>query len=394
MIDAITIPLIGSVLPAQICPSGSGTVNVYNGDVNNVLLVSPSQNPALTNSVPVQPLTNATIDGTKQQYGIALTGSCANVTVGNALQMSPSPAQVAAQISALGLATLAQQITQQTAIPTNISTTGVPLLGAPASLYNYSNAAVPANTGATPVLNAPAGAAVVNMGNYLSYDLRAVVACNAAETSPFYLFRFDWCLDAAGASVAYTELWGIPSTVAGLTVIGNGPVRAQYLKVSMGTTGSSNTFNLSTFLLTGTSRPFVGDNPDFRTTSCQPPSNGGNLFVANGLGGNIGDNILGGATSGAANLAATSTSLFVAGLFCGGVNVNLIPPVALANISYTPCVWLPGIGLIAVSGTGAITNPASFAYTQVLRYAVILRFVSTNGAAQALNFNVIAASRG
>jgi hypothetical protein len=119
-ISPVTLSIGGQ--PTQIVRSGSGTVNVYNGDLTNVLLVSPDFSPALTNSVPIQPLTNATIDGTRAQYAVAQTGTCANVTIGNALQISPSPAQIAAQISALGLATAANQelqITQETDIAGN-----------------------------------------------------------------------------------------------------------------------------------------------------------------------------------------------------------------------------------------------------------------------------------
>jgi hypothetical protein len=384
-INPITFPSIGSG-PVQIVPSLSGQVNVYNGDLVNVLLVSPSQNPALTNAVPIQPLTNASIDGNQAQWAIALTGSCANVTVGNALQMSPSPAQVAAQIIAAGLAA---QIAAAIATGNPLGTPGgVPLLGQPVQLYNYSIASIAANAHNVPILNAPAGQQVINMSNYLSYDLDAIVLCNAAETSPFALWVFNWCLDAGGSNIAYTEVWGAAATVAGLEMTGNGPVRAQYLSISLSIPGSTFPMQLSQFMLTATSRPFVGDNPDFRTNSSQPPG-----YAAPGLGANVGDNILGGITGAVNNIPANASANYVCGLFCGGINVN-IQAVGLANVTYTPSIWLPGVGFIPISGSGAITNNASFAYTQVVRYPFIARFTSTNGAAQTLNFNVIASSRG
>lgn len=265
---------------------------------------------------------------------------------------------------------------------------GVPLLGAPALLYNYSVTA-PANTGTTGILTQNGGAAVVNMGNYLSYDIDVVVQCNAAEPSPFVLWHFDWCLDAAGTVVAYSEAWGQPCSAAGQRMFGNGPVRAQYLKVSVGTTGSTNSFNINNFQLMATSRPYVGDNPDFRTNA--PTALPG--FASNGLGANIGDGVLGGVTGAANNLPANSTTLYCSGLYAGGVNVNILPPVALANVTYTPMIWLPGIGLVQISGSTAITNAAFFAFTQTMRYAFISRFVSTNGAAQSVNFNVITGIR-
>jgi len=90
------------------------TVNVYNGDIANVLLVSPSPTPQTSNSVPIQPLTNATIDASQAQYASAAVSgqTVAEVVVSASSQISPSPAQIAAQISALGLATAVNQVTQ------------------------------------------------------------------------------------------------------------------------------------------------------------------------------------------------------------------------------------------------------------------------------------------
>lgn len=89
------------------------TVNVYNGDITNVLLVSPSPSPADSNSIPIQPLTNATIDASRAQYATAEPGQVvAQVVLSPSSQLSASPAQIAAQISALGLATAVNQTTQ------------------------------------------------------------------------------------------------------------------------------------------------------------------------------------------------------------------------------------------------------------------------------------------
>jgi hypothetical protein len=94
----------------QIIQAGSGSqVLVYNGDIFNVLYVSPYSSPAYTNSIQIQPLTNAVIDGTRTQYALSApptpfpTGGSTNgivssVTVApGATSMTPSPAQIAAQ---------------------------------------------------------------------------------------------------------------------------------------------------------------------------------------------------------------------------------------------------------------------------------------------------------
>jgi len=131
-VNPVTYQNLGVVSAFQLIPAGMGSVNVYNGDTTNILLVSPSPTPQLSNSMPVQPLTNAEFSGQQGAlYASAMAGTVATVTVSNA-QLSPSPAQIAAQISALGLATYDEQVNQNTEIPTNISTTGAPLL----NLYN------------------------------------------------------------------------------------------------------------------------------------------------------------------------------------------------------------------------------------------------------------------
>lgn len=123
-------------VPVQVCPPlGSGeSVMLYNQDVNNIVTVGTSNNvfQDASNAAPIQPLTSAVLPASKALYAVAPTGTAALVIVPEGGTLSPSPAQIAAQISALGLATLDEQINQNTSIPTNISTTGAPLL----NLYN------------------------------------------------------------------------------------------------------------------------------------------------------------------------------------------------------------------------------------------------------------------
>jgi hypothetical protein len=84
-------------------PRGYPSVSIYNGDISNTLLVSPSPTPVLTNSVPVPPLTNAQFSGTNGPlYALAATNSVAYVSVSNAT-VNPSPAQIAEQIALYGI---------------------------------------------------------------------------------------------------------------------------------------------------------------------------------------------------------------------------------------------------------------------------------------------------
>jgi hypothetical protein len=128
--DLTQIPI--TTHPTQGLPSlGDVSVTLYNQDITNLVWVSYQQwfSPGSGNSIPIQPLTSITISARKAIYvASTVTGVASLLVLPEGSQANPSPAQIAAQINALGLATLAQQITQQTVIPTNISTTGVPLL--------------------------------------------------------------------------------------------------------------------------------------------------------------------------------------------------------------------------------------------------------------------------
>jgi hypothetical protein len=116
-------------VPVQICPPlGQGqSVTIYNQDVNNVVTIgtSPGITPDASNGVPLQPLTPGTFPASKALYGVAPAGTASLVIIPEGGTLSPSPAQIAAQIAASGLATAALQTTQMaTGIPPNVPNVG------------------------------------------------------------------------------------------------------------------------------------------------------------------------------------------------------------------------------------------------------------------------------
>lgn len=125
--------------PVQICPPIGQSVLIYNTDLTNVAYVGYSSGLTIYNSTQVQPLTYAVIDASKQVYAFCPTAQITlNVTPGGTYQ-SPSPAQTAAQIQALGLmkdttgqaihTTLgipAQTNDVISSLPTNLQSMGVP----------------------------------------------------------------------------------------------------------------------------------------------------------------------------------------------------------------------------------------------------------------------------
>jgi hypothetical protein len=117
-------------IPIQVCPPlGQGqSVTIYNQDLANIVTLGTSNNISqnASDGVPLQPLTPGTFPAVKALYAVAPQGTASLVIIPQGGTLSPSPAQIAAQIAAQGLATAANQIGQNTTIPANIQTMGAP----------------------------------------------------------------------------------------------------------------------------------------------------------------------------------------------------------------------------------------------------------------------------
>jgi hypothetical protein len=214
----VTFQGIGSQ-PVQIINAGSGpAVAVYNGDTTNVLLVSPSSGGiSVGNSVPVQPLTTAVIDGTYRQFAAAQTGTCATVTVApGATQINPSPAQVAAQINALGLATATNQQSQLN--------TGAPLTHGMTNLVSQGTVVA---GGATVVV----GPFTVTRPGYISFF---AAQFSGVPTVPLIGITVLWVDTVTGWSTAQED-WYIPGNQAfpGIKVYGKGPTKANSVQITI-----------------------------------------------------------------------------------------------------------------------------------------------------------------
>lgn len=184
-ISPVTYENIGSRTGFQVIPAGFGTVNVYNGDVANVLLISPSSTPGLTNSIPIQPLTNATISGNVAQYAAALTGTIATMTVSAAI-LTPSPGQIAAQISVLGIP------------PTD---NPQPLNNSP--VFNQTIAA--GGTFTTPRMT------VKQFQSWFG-KMFATATASGTGTNPYTMMEMNWSVASDNFDPLRTEDWVIPNT--------------------------------------------------------------------------------------------------------------------------------------------------------------------------------------
>lgn len=202
-IAPVTYQNVGAQTGFLIVKRGQGTtVNIYNGDIANVLLVSPSPSPGLTNSLPIQPLTNATVDASSGQYASAMPGqTVSEVVVSAASQLSPSPAQIAAQISALGLATAvnqASQITQETATAGNTGSTAT----------NTGNTVTAVGTSNGYLGGTSSGALIGTAGNTIGKEVSGLLAGGSVSSTPggIPLLRFTKNIGS-----------GSGSTIAGAT---------------------------------------------------------------------------------------------------------------------------------------------------------------------------------
>jgi hypothetical protein len=187
---------------------GGGVVTLYNSDLTNVAYVSYSQwfAPGAPNSVPIQPLANATLDASKAIYVAGLVAGQGPLFVApGGTQLQPSPAQVAAQIGALGLATLSQQITQQTAIPNNMAVTGIPLLRLNSPIDSATNQPVAAGATAT-------------KGPYtmtqIGFYLWVAINVNASATVPFFIVTLNWT-DASTGFQMNQDTFVLPGAATG-----------------------------------------------------------------------------------------------------------------------------------------------------------------------------------
>lgn len=305
-IAPVTYQNVGVQTGFLIVQRGSGdTINVYNGDITNVLLVSPNPTPSLSNSLPIQPLTNATIDGSRAQYASALSGTCSQVTVGAASQLSPSPAQIAAQINALGLM---KDSTGQ-AINTGVGSTNVvlgtgiaipvgaakdtsvnnPAYGPPTHTDTVTTNPLQtanniASTGAPPIILSTGtintGTQVIAAsGTYTNpvktmgqpgYEIFIQVKCAAASTVPIVQVILQW-VDSVSGQVVGTDHWYLAGGNAAFQqYYGTGPTKGNQLNLSVVNLDAANSTSISVILLQN-SRTYMRD--DWRnSTYLTPPT--------------------------------------------------------------------------------------------------------------------------
>lgn len=202
LVEALSSPTtlqIGSQ-PTQICPAINESVIVYNNDLTNIAYVGYTAGSGLgtTNTVPVQPLTQVVLNARRGLYAFCPTASISVTIVPGGTYISPSPAQIAAQIAASGVFSLGNSTLQYFPgfnIPVVVGT--------------------PLNSGSIPT-------------NGTGYDF-AIFPSSTANA--FFKVEFAWF--AGGTLVADQVWWILPGIANSHQIIGTGPSAGTTLQIIM-----------------------------------------------------------------------------------------------------------------------------------------------------------------
>lgn len=272
--------------PVQICPPlGQGvTVTIYNADIANIVTVSRNNSVALNagNGAPIQPLTSAVLDASKALYAVAPAGTAQLVILPQGGTLSPSPAQIAAQISALGLAKETTQLAQSTTIPNGIANTGVPLLSKSNSLLNASAQTL-------------AGAGVHTFGpltiGQIGYEISISLTIANTAANPFTVFLMTWSDSTSGLIVSQEE-WSLSDGTSPISQVflGTGRTKGDTLNIQVTNTDPITTVTYSVSFVEN-SRVYDRDDwrqqskvtvPNNTNASSDEPAN--TLFSTSGMG--------------------------------------------------------------------------------------------------------------
>jgi hypothetical protein len=142
-------------------------------------------------------------------------------------QWAPSPALVAAQISALGLATFDEQVNQNTSIPNNISTTGAPLL----NLYTLLNGSSGTIGAASSVIKGP-----YTIGQ-TSYEVMLEFGTTQNAAIAPVAVEMQWS-DSSSGLITATQVYNVYAAYTGAggqthQIEGHGPSNADTLTVTL-----------------------------------------------------------------------------------------------------------------------------------------------------------------
>lgn len=224
-----TINVTTGAHPTQLIAAGDGPTLLFNNDETNKLVLCNDIGLNILNqdgNTILEPLGSVVVMGKLDVYAAPVTpGITVEVfLIPDAIYFSPSPAQIAAQINTLGLATLNEQINQNTTIPGNIAVTGTPLLHGYNQIQFQSVLTIPAgNTGFS-------GGNFVKPGYFIS--LIATIS-NPLATFPIAQVEMLW-QDPTSAVIMGQENWYMfAGNGSNSSVYGKGVTKGPHLAFSV-----------------------------------------------------------------------------------------------------------------------------------------------------------------
>jgi|SRR5215831_4191495 len=285
-----TSEFIGPNVPVPIWSGQQGIqLTLANQDLINSVTIARRNNFVQNgpNTAQIPPLGSITVDGSRSIWALAPANTANLLIFPGGGNWAPSPAQVAAQINALGLAkdtsvnapgyqpitlvnagllsTSAGQTLQNTTIPNNIAATGVPALNLKSTNTIASGQTVAA--GVTANLTAITGI------NQPAYNLHITATAGGSSTLPWYTVTIKWVDTASGLTIqidAYTAYMSSTSNV--LSTVIYGPTDADQCQISVTNNDSvTMTINTAFFVLSSRTNYTADRYYQFWTSASPPP---------------------------------------------------------------------------------------------------------------------------
>lgn len=365
--DPLSVTVSGK--PTQLCPpTGQDSVMVYNNDLTDVAYVGYANNLTPFNAQAVQPLTYVVMSGRRQLWGFCPVGTALLTVTPGGSYASASPAQIAQQILL----------------------SGVSLLANPQAVYNITSP-VSLPTNGTQQFITPVGSVTVNgnpgvfIGNFLGYEFDLVATCNTAEVAgTFSLVQVDFYENATDTVPIDSIRWWVAAATAGKTTYGKGPMRGQYMQISMfnGTT-SALSQSLTSMRWNGSGRSYARD--DWRDINSGNVTTGGFKQTLGDMQQNqvAVDNLLGNAAGTTLNRLCNN--------FAGRIKLFL----NITGLTTKQCLFQ----LLAPTGSGAQLDRVFLgdASTQIYygeyvmpRTPMQLSFTNNSGVAATISYSLIA----
>jgi hypothetical protein len=237
---------IGPTIAVQFWPGQSGVqLTLANQDLVNTVTIARRPNFTIggSNTLSIPPLGSVTVDGSKTLWGLAPANTQPLLILPGGGNWAPSPAQVAAQINALGLMkdSTGQTInttaggtttavngttTAVNGVPAGISTTGVPLLNLKSATTLATSQAIAAGATFTP-------SAITGI-NQAAYNLHLTGTSGASSTKPWYTVTLKWIDTASGLTVQFDQFVAFMSSTSNvLSTVIYGPADADQLQVAV-----------------------------------------------------------------------------------------------------------------------------------------------------------------